>query len=187
MLAVLLLVLVAALVWRGALEPLWRIWQEDREAVAGHRDAIARLKGLASQREALLAALEREQAGSELETTLIRADSDTLAAAELQQQVKSLVESHGGSLVSAQPTTSQAAGPFTHIGLNLRMLLTVEALQQVLHELESRRPVTVIEQMLVLSRSRARGTTRRRPAPPRSDQLDVRLTVGGFLAPGGKG
>ena len=97
---------------------------------------------------------------------------------------KALVEGAGGSLVSTQPTESSPAGPFTRIGLNLRILVSVQALQTVLYELETRRPLVVIDEMLVLSRTRG-ARQRRRAAGTNPGQLDVRLQLGAFLAPGG--
>jgi general secretion pathway protein M len=181
-LALLLLLLLLVVLWRATAAPLWGAWQADRDAVVRQRDAIARLRGLASMGADYRRALERSRASNGFDGALIEAPSATLAAAELQQQVKALVEGAGGSLVSAQPVDTVPAGPFTRIGLSLRVLVSVQALQKVLYELETRRPLVVIDEMLVLSRA---GSARNRRRAKVTGQLDVRLQVGSFLAPGG--
>lgn len=178
--AVALLALVVAAAWRLAALPLVQSWQADREAVAELSDRLARLRALAGARDDFARALEEERATSGLDGALIEAESPTLAAAQLQQSLKALVEAVGGSLVSSQPTAAEATGPYTRVGLDVRMLLGVDDLQRVLHALESQRPVLVVSELLVLSR----GTQRRlRGAAAATGPLDVRLEVAGFLAP----
>jgi hypothetical protein len=163
---------------------VWQAWRDDSEAVAAHRDAIGRFRGLSSARadyEAALVEIRRQSGSSD---ALIRSDSATLAAADLQQRVKALVESVGGTLVSAQPGEGAEAGPFTRVDLSVRMLITIGALQKVLHDLESGAPLVVIDQIQVLSR-RTRTTRRRGRRVPKqaaTGQLDVRLKAAAFVA-----
>jgi len=175
-----LLVLVLAALWRFGALPLWRAWQEDRDTVERLGEQLVRLQTLARARDDFARALDAARAASGLAGALMVADSPTLAAAQLQQTVKSLVEAAGGSVVSSQPTEAVPAGPYTRIGLDVRMLLGIEALQRVLHELEGRRPVLVVGEMLILSRT-ARRTRRGEQAG--EAPLDVRLQVEGFLEP----
>jgi general secretion pathway protein M len=177
--AVGLLVLAAAAAWRFAALPLVSAWQADRGAVAQLAEQLVRLRALAAAREDYARVLEEERAAPGLASALIEAESPTLAAAQLQQSIKALVEQVGGSVVSSQPTPATAAGPFTRVGIDVRMLLDVDALQRVLHALESQRPVLVVGEMLVLSR----GQRRQRRAAAARGPLDVRVEVAGFLAP----
>ncbi len=173
-----LLGLLCAVLWRAAAAPAWRAFEADREAVDHHRDTIARLRGIAAAGSTYQSALERLRSQGGLAGAIMESQSDTLAAAELQQRVKALVEGAGGSLVSAQPTDSQAAGPFTRIGLSVRMVIDTPALQRVLHALESESPVVVIDDMLVLSRG-ARSSRRRVVTV---DELDARLQLAAFVS-----
>lgn len=182
--AVGLLVLVAVAFWRFAVEPVWRGWRDDAEAVAAHRDAIGRFRGLAAAREDYASALAEIRRQSGRSDALIRAASATLAAADLQQRVKALVETAGGTLVSAQPGEGAAAGPFTRVDLSVRMLITIDALQKVLHDLESGAPLVVIDELQIPSRQSraARRRGRQVVQPETGTQLDVRLKAAAFVA-----
>lgn len=177
-LALALLALLAAVLWRMGVEPLWRIWRIDAQTVADRRDAIAKLRGLAASRDVYEAALREADADFDVSQGLMEAPSQTLAAADLQQQVKALVEESGGTLVSVQPTDPRPAGPYVRVGLNVRLITSIDALQRVLYALESRLPVVVIDEMQLLARTAPRNA-RRGEAP--GEELVVRLQLAGFV------
>jgi general secretion pathway protein M len=180
-LALALLALVLALVWRGALRPVWQQWSLGAQQIDQQRDRIARLRGMAQSREQFARALADARTASGVDAALMNFASVTLAAAQLQQDMKSLVESAGGSVVSSQPVDSSSQGPFARAELSVRLLINSEALQQVLHALETQRPVVLVEDVLILSRNRRRTRSRKVPAT-NNQMLDVRLSVVGFLA-----
>lgn len=176
--ALALLVLLAVAIWRVGAAPLYRAWHADREAVQELRDAIARLRGLAASRPAYERALAEARQASGTADALMVSPSATLAAADLQQRVKALIEGAGGALVSVQPTEPLAVGPFTQVGLSVRMIVSTPSLQRVLHALETGAPVVVVEQLLALARGVRAG---RRPAES-TDELDVRLQLSAFVS-----
>lgn len=176
--ALALLVLLAVVIWRVGAAPLYRAWHADREAVQELRDAIARLRGLAASRPAYERALAEARQASGITDALMISPSATLAAADLQQRVKALVEGAGGALVSVQPTDPLAVGPFTQVGLSVRMIVSTPSLQRVLHALETGSPVVVVEQLLVL----ARGVRAGRRGTEMADELDVRLQLSAFVS-----
>ena len=170
-----------ALVWRGALRPAWQQWSSGAQQIEQQRDRIARLRAMAGSREQFSRALTDAHAASGVDSALMDFASVTLAAAQLQQDVKSLVESAGGSVVSSQPVDEPSRGPFARAQLSVRLLISSEALQRVMHTLETQRPVVLVEDILILTRNRRR--TRSRTATAASNKmLDVRLSVVGFLA-----
>lgn len=62
--------------------------------------------------------------------------------------------------------------------INVRMLLSVSVLQQVLHAIEGQMPYLLVRQLLVTKRN-WRG--RNRPgAKSGNDALDVRMTISGY-------
>jgi general secretion pathway protein M len=178
-LALALVALLAAAFWRAVAEPLWRTWRNNAQTVSDRRDAVARLRGLAASRAVYESALREADEDFDVSEALMESPSETLAAADLQQQVKDLVEASGGTLVSVQPTDPRPAGPFVRIGLSVRLITSTGALQQVLYKLESSLPVVVIDEMLLLARTATRGA-RQGQAP--GDELDVRLQLAGFVS-----
>ncbi len=181
-LAVAILALLLALLWRSALQPAWHQWTNGAEQIDELRANISRFRAMATSRDQFEEALIEVRSRSGVDDALMKFSSVTLAAARLQQNVKSLVEGAGGSVVSSQPTDAPDTGPFARVQLSVRLLVSIAALQQVMHAIESQRPMVIIEEVLVLSRSR-RNTRRR----VNNDTLDVRMSVVGFVARAHKG
>jgi general secretion pathway protein M len=178
-LAVALLALLLALVWRAALRPAWQQWTIGAQQIEQQRSTIGRLRAMAGARDQYARALAEVRSRSGVDSALMKSASVTLAAAQLQQDVKSMVERAGGSLVSSQPRDAPGEGPFARVQLSVRMLVSIVALQQVMHALESQRPIVIIDEVLILSRARRKSRT--------NDTLDVRMSIAGFVARAQKG
>ena len=179
--ALALLLGVLVLAWYAVAEPLRREFLEDRQVIAEHRDQIGRFEAIAGRLSHYQDELRRQRRNPELSRAIWHADSDTLAAADLQQRVKSLVEGQGGALVSTQVLEPIQERPFTRIRINVRMLLSVPVLQQVLYEVESQMPYLVVRQLLVTQRNwRGRRLPRQKL---QSDNLDVRMEISGYWFP----
>lgn len=173
--ALALLVLVVVALFRVVGWPRLQEYRENRANIAQSEDAIAKYSQIAGSYDALQAELSSLRADPELGQFMLPEDSDTLAAASLQERVKSIVEATGGSLTSTRVLQSeQEQGTrFQRVSVNVRMSVTVETLQRVLHELESGVPYLIVDDVIVL----ARGG--RRAKRVRLD-LDVRFTLSGF-------
>lgn len=183
-LAVMLVLLILAAVWRLAIQPVWGAWRDDSEAIQSTREAIARFKGVARSRDALLRSLEVVRSNPALQGALMSASTPTLAAAQLQQQLKATVETAGGSMVSSQVLDGQPDGTFVKVRVNVRMTLSVAQLQQVLYEIESQRPVLMVDELLILSRSRSNRSSRRKKVQVKTN-LDVRAQLAGYMTAAG--
>ena len=176
-LAVALLALLLALIWRAVGRPVWQQWTLGAQQIEELRSTIGRLRAMASSRDQYAEALVEIRSNSGVDAALMKSASVTLAAAQLQQDVKSLVESAGGSVVSSQPKDAPDDGPFARVQLDVRMLVSIAALQQVMHALESQLPIVIIDDVLILTRSRRTSRTMHA-----DDTLDVRMSVAGFVA-----
>ena len=160
-LAVALLALLLALIWRAALRPAWQQWVLGEQEIEQQRSTVARLRAMASARDQFAEALATVRARSGVDGALMKSASVALAAAQLQQEVKSLVERAGGSVVSSQPKDASEEGPFARVLLDVRLLVSVAALQKVMHTLETQQPIVVIDEVLILSRTRRRSRNSR--------------------------
>jgi general secretion pathway protein M len=100
----------------------------------------------------------------------------TLAAADLQQYLKKVIESHAGNLVSTQPITDINKKPFPKVTIKIHMRGNINALQKTLYQLESSRPQLFIDNVIIQRRNpTGRGKKLN------IDQLDIRFDVNGYI------
>ena len=179
--AVGLLLLTALLLFALVARPLWARYAANVETIETLEDNAVRFEAIAGQQEAV----EKEFGGLEdvldLGALTFQAGSATLAAANLQERVKSMVEKAGGSLTSTQVLEPEPLGDFERVSVNVRMTGSTPALQKSLYALESTNPLLVIDDLLVVSRRAARR--RKAKAVVQQERLDVRYRVFGFYDP----
>lgn len=174
-----LLLALVALVVVLAVVPLARTYLEQREAIADKQALVLRLDALGRRSGALEAELRGLEARSDIGRFTLTAQSPSLAAAELQRDVKAVVERSGGRLTSTQVLAAEDAGDFRRVSVNVRLTADTVGLQQVLHALETRVPVLVVDELMVISR-RQRAASRQ--GNPSDDvELDVRFRLSGFM------
>ena len=100
----------------------------------------------------------------------------TLAAADLQQYLKKIIESYAGRLVSIQPINDISEKPFPKVTIKIHMRGHINALQKMFYKLESSRPRLFIDNVVIQQRNpMGRGKQ------PQNDQLDIRFDVNGYI------
>ena len=176
-----LLLLAVLLLFALAVRPLWVRYAANMEAIEALEDNVVRFEAIARQQAAVENELSRLEDALDLGALTFHAGSATLAAANLQERVKSMVEKAGGSLTSTQVLEPESFGDFERVSVNVRMTGATPALQKSLYALESALPLLVIEDLLVVSRRAARR--RKGKAVVQQDRLDVRYRVIGFYDP----
>jgi general secretion pathway protein M len=176
-LAVLLVILVLFGVIQLLLKPIWNTYIDNREAIIQYQDQIARYSRLSSQVSALQSAVAELQNSDDLAPYVFPQESESLAAAALQQKVKSVVTASGGTLTSTQVMPTVPEKDFRRIMINVRMAVSTDALQGVFHDLESSLPYLLIDDIIILSRS----SRRRRNQAVDVDLLDVRFNLSGYM------
>ncbi len=98
------------------------------------------------QRQEELATLDRGRPdlGSFLEDK-----PEALAAADLQRQIKGLVEGNQGELVSTQVAPGDKESMFPEAVLKVHLRTDIHALQKILYQLANARPVLLLDNLLV--------------------------------------
>ncbi len=177
--AISLLILVIALVGVLALRPVWTRYAANRDLIADLEDKVARFESIATRQASLEQRLETVRRSINLSELALQAGSATLAAADLQEQVKAAVQAAGGSLTSTQILEPEKVSSFDRVSVNVRMTGTTPAVQESLYALESGQPVLVIEDLLVVTRRTTVRSVNRRTAQ-QQDRLDVRFKVSAF-------
>lgn len=102
----------------------------------------------------------------------------SLAAANLQQHIKMIIESQGALLISSQPVgNNDQTELFQEATVKIIMRGDINALQAILYALESATPSLFLDNITIQQRYTAQARTNQKDA----DSLDVRFDVTGFI------
>lgn len=181
-------VLVAAFLLIG---PYLRAYGEYRDLAAATQAHIERFAARRKDPQRLKAELETLRRDRTSRRLYLKAKSPSRAAALLLQRVKDAVQQQSGTLVSTQIVNGKDKSPFPPVTVRVRMKVTPEALQQILHRFESQRPALFIDKLQVSARpvKRRRGAKRRFGMKVAQKQareweaalLTVRFDLSGYL------
>jgi hypothetical protein len=181
---VLALALLAAVVAGGYLVvvvPVMAAYRETGEAIERAESLLQRQRALAAQRPLLIERLEEEKAQADEVAGYLEGPSDALAAAQLQDLVKEVVEAAGGELRSTRilPADAVEASPGTRrTTLRVQLVVSIDGLAQTLYGLEAGQPYVLIDELTVRNQAERR---RRRSKGAEGPQLDVSHELSGFV------
>lgn len=180
-LAVVLLGAALLAAYRLVLAPLLAAYQEGERGIEQSTALLQRYRVLAGQREWLAGQLAEQQERAATATGYLQGPSDALAAAQLQDRVKSVVEAAGGELRSTQILPAKPAEGGVGVRrttLRIQFVVTIEGLATTLYELETGQPYLLIDDV---SLREQRVRRRRRNEPETEPRLDVSLELFGYL------
>ena len=147
--------------------PWWSQWQADREQIAVTSARIARYRTLIESKPRLEAGLKKIETRLKEAGFFLQATSPEVAAAELQNRVKTIITGAGGTLVSSQVLDTGKQSDW--VGIKVRMTGDSTALAHTLLALRRTHPVVLVENLPV----RGQGHYRRQgnrlvpmPLPP---------------------
>lgn len=179
-LAMLCLGLALGGVYVVAVAPILGLYRESELAVAQLSERLARYRHIAQTAPRVRATLEELTALRSASDYYLKSDRASLASAELQQAVKSVINASGAKLVSSQTARSEGPGGLLpRVAIKVHMRGDVDSLREVLHELESGPPVLVLDEVFITA-SPARRYARSRSRQG-AETLDVRFKVIGYL------
>lgn len=150
-------------------------WAEHSET----EDALSQLAlyraemGLKPKLEAELTAVQAQAASG---TGLIVADDSALAEAQVQREMKSLVENNVGEVRSSQVASKKPAGGLEEISIQYDLSVPITRLNPLLYAIETHTPYLFIDHATIsggLAWQQPQPTGRKQPEP----KLEVRLTV----------
>jgi len=102
--------------------------------------------------------------------------SPSLVAAELQKQLKTLIETNGGNLVSTHVITNTDDGPFPKVTIKVHMQSEIDTLQTVFYKLAVNKPILFTSNVQIQKRN---TSSRKRQA--NAGKLEVRFDVTGYI------
>lgn len=188
-LALALLALGAILLVFGVIDPLLAMKRDYGAAIErsqrlldGYRTRQADVRSLTAE----LASLRSDQPSKR---TYLVATNATLAGAQLQSHLKTVVEAAGGELVTTQIIERQNAGGSPQITVRAQMTGSIGALRQIFHRLESEHPLLFIDNVTIHAPDAPNAVAdpmRGRMVGTGADRLSVGYDIYGYLWRGEK-
>jgi general secretion pathway protein M len=179
-LAVALLGIVLLGAYRLIVAPLLSAYRDGEARIEQAKDLLQRYEALAQQRSLLTDRLAEQQELAASAAGYLQGPSDALAAAQLQDRVKSVVEAAGGELRSTQILPAEQLEEdlgFRRATLRIHFVGTIEGLEETLFELETGQPYLIIDDVTI----RQERVRRRRSEPEAQPMLDVSLELFGYV------
>ncbi len=177
--AVLLLVGLIAFAVFGVALPVMTAYDETEGSLAHTRELLARYEQASSRKSALAARLA-ELGDRQAQTGIyIKGATDAVAAADLQERIKSAIASTGGELKSTQILTVRDEGEFQRVTLRVAMTGRIVNLYRLLYALEGGRPYLFVDNLDV----KARRSRRKKEEAAADPKLTIRFDLFGYLKP----
>ena len=177
--ALALLLAVLGLVYiylAGPLIEAYRTTDEERERLAKLHAATRPSRRPGKAYEQQLEVLSQRQAGRGVYLT---GETDSLAAAELQDRVREVIRQQGAKLRSIQILPVKADGGFQKVTVRVQFSATLSKVHSILYDLEAEKPFAFVDNLDIRNR---RGT--RRSATENLDpELMIRFDLSGYLRP----
>lgn len=177
--AVAILILLIGLIYLVVVTPLISIASSYQETIDDLEFKLERDRRLALQKATVLRRVDEIKSLQTANDNLFSRESAALATADLQKLVKSTIITAGGDLTSTQVLPSQEEEQFLRIGIRVRMSGNIEVLKSVLFELESTKPILIIDNLTIRPiRGRRNRKTRKLEA---TDNLNINFEVVGYM------
>jgi len=181
LLALALALLMAALLYAVVTQGLIGRYRYYQNSVAQHQEQLARLERIAATQETLRQRIAAVQKDPGLATQYLAQSNPALAAAELQQRLKTAVDAAGGALQSTQALPPVDEGAVIKVTVSALFNGDTSSLQQVLYALESQIPLLFVEHLEVSARITRPRLPSGRYANYTRIQLSAQFEVSGYL------
>jgi general secretion pathway protein M len=181
MLAVALLAGVLLAGYGLVVAPVIAAYREVGQGIEQSQLLLQRYRRLASQQPQLSARLTELEQRAAKAGGYLKGPSDALAAAELQDYVRAVIEGAAGSLRSTQILPAGATEPTVparRAALRIQLGIDIKGLQKVLYELETGQPYLFVDELTIRQQRMRR---RRSTEPEQEPVLDVSFEVFGYV------
>ncbi len=144
-LALLLLAGAIVLAWIVILGPLANILFGESEDIEHSLALLSRYEALAEARPQVEAELQAMQQRNATMSGLIEGNSVALAAAQMQSDVKTIVENNGGTVLSSQNLPSSLTDNFEKIEIQYDLTLQPANLKKIIYQIETHTPYLFLD------------------------------------------
>lgn len=143
-----LLGLVVVVVVMAVAVPWWLLNRHYDDAIEESVIRLERYSRIIGTRESLQQRTTQVKA-LDAQNHYLKSTNPSLAASELQEQVKAVLELYGGKLNSIQVLPHKDDGDYRQIAVSLQLNAPIGGVKAILHALESARPYLFVENFLV--------------------------------------
>lgn len=173
-LAILVLTLTILIAWFMLLHPLMDIVTGESEEKETSLNLLGRYQALEEARPQVEAELRTLQERNAATSGLVEGRSAALAAATVQADVKTIVESNGGTILSTQNIPPTMENGFEKIEIQYDISLPLGAVKNIVYQIETHTPYLFIDSVNMRMPENWRVSDPNTPAPAMEAQWVVR-------------
>lgn len=173
--ATLILLLVISLFLVLVVMPVLMQWSNDQKTIDELHNRINHYGKLVSEKKLLESSIENVRASSNKRHGFLSAKVPSLAAADLQRQIISMVEAVDGQILSTQTMNENVDDIYERISVNLRVKMVTDDLRELLYRIESSTPYLFIDEIRI---NKGRRTTFDQTS---KNDLDVSMKISGYM------
>jgi len=140
---------------------------------------LKRSKQIASKKDYIEENIEQIKAQFKKQNYFSTRDTVALASADIQRFIKSTISKAGGQLTSTQVLPSSNKDGFNKITVKVRMSADVNALRDILYEIEASTPIMIVEQLDIRPVRGKRNRKTRKIEP--SNKLNINFQASSFM------
>jgi general secretion pathway protein M len=174
-----LLGLVIALIIFLVIVPVVSMGMENHEKKQDLAFRLHRARQIVAKKDSVKENIERIKKQYQTQNYFSTRDTEALASADLQKFIKSAISQADGQLTSTQVLPQITDNGFNRVTVKVRMSCDIDALRNILHEIESSAQVMIVDQ-LDIRPVRGRRNRKTRQIEPNS-KMNVNFQVAGFM------
>ncbi len=176
-LALALLAAVCISAYAFVAQPIWARYESYRQSSVQSKELLAGYQRIGATAAALQTELIDLRSRQVVGGGYLAGASGSLAAAELQNHVKSIVSSAGAELRSTQILPLSDSGAVRRVGIRVQLPAQIGSLQRIAYALEGGKPYLFIDNVDI----RRRKARKRAVAPEKEVDLEIRLDLYGYM------
>jgi general secretion pathway protein M len=174
-----LLGLVIALIIFLVIVPVVSMGIENHEKKQDLAFRLHRARQIVAKKDSVKENIEHIKKQYQTQNYFSTRDTEALASADLQKFIKSAISQADGQLTSTQVLPQIIDNGFNRVTVKVRMSCDIDALRNILHEIESSAQVMIVDQ-LDIRPVRGRRNRKTRQIEPNS-KMNVNFQVAGFM------
>lgn len=183
MLALSLLLALAALIIASIAVPVFWLHRHYDQPIEQQLDLLARYSRIGATAPGLTKQLEALKAKG-ARGFFLKSSVPALAASEVQEIVKGVIESNGGKIASMQIPGHKDDGNYRKVTVNVQMNAKISAAQKIFYALETQRPYLILDNISL--RSTVWQAPRGASIPGPEPEFLVQFDVAGYAVLGAK-